>query len=113
MPRMMRRFLAPGVLLALIVGTVIMAAHPGGGRAMVGTLQRVQGQTLTVLTSRGPETLTLSSSATVRVGTRIVSLAELASRTGTRIKVRYTESGGQKHARSITVAAVKKEPQTT
>jgi hypothetical protein len=113
MPRVLRRFLAPGMVLALAIGTAIMAAHPGGGRAMIGTLQQVQGRTLTVLTAGGPETLMLSPSATVRVGTRIVSLSELASRTGTRVKVRYTESGGQKHARSITVAAVKKETQTT
>ena len=113
MPRLWSRFLAPGVVLALTVGTALMAAQRGGDRSIVGTLQRVDGQTLTVVTSAGAETVTLSSSATVRVGSRTLTVAELAMRTGSRIKVRYTESGGRKEAQSITVAAVKKGARTT
>ena len=113
MPRVLSRVLASGVALALTIGSAIIAAHPGGDRAIVGTLQRVQGETLTVLTSRGTEKVTLSSSATVRAGSHMLTVADLASRVGTRIKVRYKESGGEKEAQSITVAAVKKSTRTT
>jgi hypothetical protein len=113
MPRVLSRVLASGVVLALTIGSAIMAAHPGGDRAIVGTLQRVEGETLTVLTSRGTEKVMLPPSATVRAGSHTLSVAELASRIGTRIKVRYKESAGQKEAQSITVAAMKKATRTT
>ena len=113
MPRVISRVFAYGVAAALTVCAVIVAAQPGGDRAVVGTLQRVEGQTLTLLTSHGTETVVLSPTATVHVGSRTLALSELASRTGSRIKVRYTESGGQKQAQSITVAAVKRAAQTT
>jgi hypothetical protein len=112
MPRLLSRVFACGVVLALTIGSAL-AAHAGRDRAIVGTLQHVDGQTLTVLTSRGTETVVLSPSATVRAGWRTLDVAELASRVGTRIKVRYTESGGQKQAQSITVSAMKKVTRTT
>ena len=111
MPRRLARVLA-SLALALTIAPVVTAQRDGR-HALVGTLARVDGQTLTVLTSQGTETVTLSSSATVRLGSRMLTVAELASRVGTRIKVRYLESGGQKQAQSVTVATVKKAARTT
>ena len=80
--------------------------------ALVGTLQKVDGQTLTIQTSKGVETVTLAPGATVHLGTKAMNVSELNAQTGSRVKIRYTENAGQKQAQTVTVSSGKKVTQT-
>jgi hypothetical protein len=88
------------------------AAAPLHPHSVVGTLQKVDGQTITVQTSKGLETLTLVSGTKVHVGSKTLSPSDLPSQTGSRVKVHYSESGGQKQAESVTVASAKHSDRT-
>jgi hypothetical protein len=94
-------------LSVLALAVLSTAAAPLHSHAVVGTLQKVDGQTLTVQTSTGVQTVTLASGTTVHLGSKTVSTSELPAKTGSRVKVRYTESGGRKEAESVTVSSAK------
>ena len=94
-------------LAALALAASSIAAAPLHSHAVVGTLQKVDGQTLTVQTDKGVETLTLASGTTVHVGSKTMSTSELPAKTGSRVKVRYTESRGHKQAESVTVSSAR------
>ncbi len=101
------------VLKSLLASAVVLASGApmvarSGAHAVIGTLQRVEGQVITVQTDGGVEAITLPRTATVRVGSHTLSVSDLKAQTGARVKVRYTESGGQKEAQSVTVSSVKK-----
>jgi hypothetical protein len=89
------------------------AAPPAARRAIIGTLVKVDGLTLTLRTVAGTETVTLAPSAKVRIGSKVLTIPELGSQTGARVKVRYTETSGQKEGQSVTVASMKKVTRTT
>ncbi len=97
-----------------IAMTTLAAAAPTHARAhsIIGTLQKVDGQTLTIQTTKGLETVMLAPAATVRSGSKTLSAADLSGQTGSRVKVRYTETSGQKQAQSVAVSSGKKSTQT-
>ena len=95
------------IVLALVLaaGTVIAAPLHARGHALVGTLQKVDGQTLTIKTAKGTEDVTLAPSARIHVGSKTMTAADLNHETGARVKIRYTEKSGQKQAQSVAVSA--------
>jgi CO dehydrogenase/acetyl-CoA synthase alpha subunit len=82
------------------------ASHASHAQSLVGTLQKFDesGKTLTVQTSKGSETLPLAPNAKINAGSKTLSASDLATHTGAKVKVRYTESNGQKMAESVTLA---------
>jgi hypothetical protein len=65
---------------------------------------KVDGQTLTIQTTKGSETVTVPSSARIRSHAKSLSSADLSSHVGDRVKVAYTESNGQKQASAVRVS---------
>jgi hypothetical protein len=102
------------VVAAVMVTGAILSAAPLHTRAhaLVGTLQKVDGQTLTIQTSKGTESVTLAPSAKIRVGTKTMTVADLSNETGARVKVHYSEKKGEKQAQSVTVRPANKSAQT-
>jgi hypothetical protein len=95
--------------LALVVAATPASAAAKAKTAkehsMVGTLQKVDGQTLTVKTSSGAaESVTLTSKAHITKNGKALQASQLSSDTGSHVKVRYTESKGQKQADAVTVS---------
>lgn len=96
------------VAFALTGATLSAAPAKTKGTSLVGTLQKVDGQTLTVETKKGPETVMLSPSAQIRHGSKTLAAADLAGETGSRVKVRYRETNGHKEAQTVTVSSATK-----
>ena len=89
-------------VLALVATPASAAAKTKTAKehSLVGTLQKVDGQTLTVKTSTGAaESVTLTSKAHITKDGKAIQASQLSSDTGAHVKVRYTESNGQKQAR--------------
>jgi hypothetical protein len=78
--------------------------------AVVGTLQKVDGQTLTVQTAKGAETVMLVSNSRIHRGAESIQPAGLSTYAGERVKIRYVDHNGQKEAESITLATSGKTP---
>jgi hypothetical protein len=76
--------------------------------SVVGTLQKVDGRTLTVKTSKGTETVMLISSSRIQRGAATLEPAALRSYAGIRVKVRYLETNGEKQAQTVTLASATK-----
>jgi len=72
--------------------------------AVVGTLAKVDGQTITVETTKGPETVLLVSSSRIHRGASAVEASTLRIYTGQRVKVRYVDLDGGKQAQTLTIA---------
>jgi len=72
-----------------------------------GTLQKVDGQTLTIQTAKGTEELMLGSDATIRRDGKTLTASDLSGATGSRVTIRYKEDNGHKMAESVTLAAGK------
>jgi phage baseplate assembly protein gpV len=74
--------------------------------AVAGKLQSydASSKVLKVQTSKGEQQFTVANDAVVRQGAKKLTADDLASHSGQNVKVRYTESNGQKMADSITVA---------
>ena len=104
-------------LVAMFAVTLNAGAAPAKGKttgakahAVVGTLEKFDPATkmLTVHTAKGTETLTLSSDAHIMSGSKALSTGDIAAETGSRVKVSYTESNGQKMATDVRLAAATK-----
>jgi hypothetical protein len=78
--------------------------------ALVGTLAKVDGQTMTVKTSTGEQSVMLASATHITQNGKAIQVSQLSSDTGSRVKVRYTEANGQKQARVVTVSPASKDP---
>ena len=111
---MLRKFqsIAVASVAALIMAVPAFAAPAKTVKAakamtLSGTLQKVDGQTLTVQTAKGPEMVMLESSSQIRRAGKTVTPADLGGQSGSRVTVRYTESDGHKMAQSVTLAAAK------
>jgi hypothetical protein len=75
-------------------------------RSVVGTLDRVDPPTaIVVKTSSGRQTFALDKGVTIRQGSRVISLPELARHKGERVKVRYRDVGGVHRAGWVVVAS--------
>lgn len=92
-----------------VVATLALAASSTAAtvkaKSAIGTLQKVDGQTLTVQTQKGTETMMLAPSARIRSHAKAVSTADLSAHVGDRVKVRYTENNGQKQASTVTLSS--------
>ena len=72
-----------------------------------GTLDKVDGQNLTVKTAKGSEEVMLGTDAKIRRAGKTLTTSDLSSATGSRVTVRYMENNGHKMAESVTLAAAK------
>ena len=100
------RALAAAIAVTIALTGIAFAAPKAKTteRSVVGTLEKVDGQTITVKTAKGVETFSVTPTAQIRHNTASVALANLGSQTGSRIKVRYSEANGQKQAEALTVS---------
>ena len=80
------------------------AAKPKA-HSVVGTLDKYDSgaNTIVVNTGKGTETLSLSSTSAVRMGAKTMTMSDLSSHTGDRVKVRYSESNGQRTVQSVQI----------
>jgi ABC-type enterochelin transport system substrate-binding protein len=100
------RSLAIACLMVMAMATTGLAAQGKAKSASItGTLQKVDGQTLTIQTSKGTETVMLAPTAQIRRGSKTLGATDLSSETGARVKVTYTETNGQKQARMVSVSS--------
>jgi hypothetical protein len=96
------------IAAALIAGSALAAPAKAKTQSIAGTLEKVDGQTLTIQTQKGTEMVMLASSAKIQSGSKTLAASDLASQTGANVKVRYTETNGQKQAESVTVSSAAK-----
>jgi maltose-binding protein MalE len=93
------------VAVLALAGASLSAAPKTKSASMTGTLQKVDGQTLTIQTAKGPETVMLTPTAKIRQGSKTLAASDLTSDTGSRVKVTYTSANGQKQAQMVSVAS--------
>jgi hypothetical protein len=72
-----------------------------------GTLQKVEGQDLTIQTAKGSEEVMFGNDVKIRRAGKTLTTSDLNSATGSRVTVRYKEDNGHKMASSVTLAAAK------
>jgi hypothetical protein len=75
-----------------------------------GTLQKVEGQDLTIQTAKGSEEVMFGNDVKIRRAGKTLTTSDLNGATGSRITVRYKEDNGHKMAESVTLAAAKPAP---
>ena len=75
--------------------------------ALVGTVAKVDGQTLTVKTATGEQSVMLAPATHITQNGKAIQVAQLSNDTGSHVKVRYTEANGQKQARMVSVSSTK------
>jgi hypothetical protein len=95
-------------LVGTSYATPARAKSQAKSHAVVGTLEKVDGQTITVQTPKGAETVMLMPTSRIRRGAETIQPANLSSYAGQRVKLRYVESKGEKHAQSVTLASASK-----
>jgi hypothetical protein len=107
--RIHRMLAAAAIAAVTLAGSSLSAAPATKAKAqsIVGTLQKVDGQTLTVQTEKGTETVTLAPAAKIQHGSKSIAAADLSGQTGSRVKVHYTTANGHKQAESVTVSESK------
>ena len=102
------RLIAVAMVAVLALAMPAFAAQAKAAKdktlTISGTLQKVDGQTLTIKTAKGTEDVTLAPSARIHEGSKTMTAADLNHQTGARVKVRYTEKSGRKQAQSVTVS---------
>ena len=86
------------------------AAKQQKAMTVSGTLQKVEGQDLTIQTAKGTEEVMFNSDVKIRRAGKTLSASDLQGATGSRITVRYKEDNGHKMAESVTLAAAKAAP---
>jgi len=88
------------------------AAKPAKAKTMTvsGTLQKVDGQDLTIQTAKGTEDVMLGSGVKIRRAGKTLAASDLNGASGSRVTVRYKEDNGHKMAESVTLAAEKAAP---
>jgi hypothetical protein len=92
--------------LALTATSFAATAKPKA-HAVVGTLQKVEGQTITIETPKGAEAVLLLPTSRIHRGAETIQPANLPSYAGQRIKVRYVDRNGEKQAQTVTLASGK------
>ena len=75
-----------------------------------GTLQKVEGQALTIQTTKGTEDVMLAPDAKIRRAGKTLTTSDLSGASGSRVTVRYKEDNGHKMAESVTLAPAKAAP---
>jgi len=71
--------------------------------SIAGTLEKVDGQTLTIKTSTQSESVMLGPSTHITQQGKVIQASQLSSDTGSHVTVKYTETNGQKQAQTVTV----------
>ena len=111
------RLIAVAMVAVLALAMPALAAQAKAAKAVQaktmtisGTLQKVDGQALTVQTPKGSETVMLGANAQIRRAGKTLPISDLASESGSRVTIRYMENNGQKMAQSVTLAAAPKTP---
>ena len=115
------RYIAVAVVavLALAVPSFAAQAKPAAKATktavaktmtLSGTLDKVDGQNLTVKTAKGSEEVMLGTDAKIRRAGKTLASSDLNSATGSRVTVRYKEDNGHKMAESVTLAGAKAAP---
>ena len=97
------------VAVIALAGATLSAPAKAKSVSLTGTLQKVDGQTLTIQTTKGAETVMLAPTAQIRRGSKTLGAADLSSETGARVKVTYTDVNGQKQAKTVSVSSVTKQ----
>lgn len=104
---------APRYAVTVAIGIALtgatLLAGPAGTKtpSFVGTLQKVDGQTLVVQTKTGFESVVVGANTEIRHGSKPLALADLPFEEGARVKVRYREANGHKEAQSVMVSTVR------
>lgn len=75
-----------------------------------GTLQKVEGQDLTIQTAKGSEEVMFGNDVKIRRAGRTLTTSDLSAASGSRVTVRYKEDNGHKMAESVTLAPAKAAP---
>ena len=76
--------------------------------SLVGTVAKVDGQTLTVKTSTGEQSVMLVPTTHITQSGKAIQVSQLSNDTGAHVKVHYTEANGQKQAHMVTVSPAAK-----
>jgi hypothetical protein len=98
------RGLALAVMATLVFSGLSLAA-PAKMKSAVGTLQKVDGQMLTIKTPSGDEMIMLTPAVKIRSRSKSVAASDLSAHIGDRVKVRYTETNGRKDASMVTLSS--------
>ena len=97
------RLIAVAMVAVLALAMPAFAAQTKAATAKTmtisGTLQKVDGQTLTVQTPKGSETVMMEANAQIRRAGKTLPISDLGSESGSRVTIRYMENNGQKMAR--------------
>ena len=110
------RLTAVAAVAAFALSTPIFAAQAkpavkaAKAETIRGTLEKVNGQDITVKTAKGEEEVMLGSDSKIRRDGKTLAAADLGSATGSQVTVRYKEDNGHKMAESVTLAAAKAAP---
>lgn len=84
----------------------IQAAQVPSERSVVGTLEQVDLPTaIVVRTTSGRQTFALEKEITIRQGSRVIKVSELAAHKGERVKVRYRDIKGTHRAEWVVIAS--------
>jgi hypothetical protein len=85
------------------------AAKPAKAKTMTvsGTLQKVEGQDLTIQTAKGTEDVMFGNDVKIRRSGKTLTTGDLNAAQGSRVTVRYKEDNGHKMAESVTLAAAR------
>ena len=94
------------------VAALVLAATPASAgakskgakaHAITGTLEKVDGQTLTIKTATQTESVMVGPSTHITEHGKAIQASALSGTTGSHVSVHYTESNGQKQATSVSV----------
>jgi hypothetical protein len=83
------------------------AAKAAKAMTLSGTLQKVEGQDLTIQTAKGTEEVMFGSDVKIRRAGKTLATSDLGAASGSKVTVRYKEDNGHKMAESVTLAAAK------
>jgi hypothetical protein len=112
-PRLLSRSpepVAPRVPLRMLPQTPAVAAP--GEKSVIGTIEKYDPPTRQLTVNLGKTALAfhVTADATVRQGSHRLKAEELAAHRGVRVKLRYSESAGQRRADWITLAPPPRSP---
>jgi hypothetical protein len=83
------------------------AAKAVKAQTIRGTLEKVEGQDLTIKTAKGNEEVMFGNDVKIRRDGKTLTTSDLSGATGSRVTIRYKEDNGHKMAESVTLAAAK------
>ena len=86
------------------------AAKTVKAQTIRGTLEKVEGQDLTIKTAKGNEEVMFGNDVKIRRDGKSLTTGDLSGATGSRVTIRYKEDNGHKMAESVTLAAAKAAP---